>query len=149
MRKILFVIKFNLMILNKIAKSFVTIMIVIAVCALLLRIGIEQIIKINIAQDESSAIATIKLISAALENYAADHKGAYPAVLSSLTQTNPAYLDKDYIAQSSLKGYSYACGRLEASGYSCQAVPVKCNFTGRAVYSVTTGGVVASQDCSK
>ena len=137
------------MILNKKAKSFVTIMIVVAVCALLLRICIEQIIKINIAQDESSALATIKLISAAIENYATDHKGAYPVSLSSLTQANPAYLDKDYITQSSLKGYNYSCSRLEASGYSCQASPVKCNLTGRTVYSVTTGGAVVSQDCSK
>ena len=80
------------------AKSFVTIMIVIAVSALLLRITVEKLIKINIAQNESNASLTLKLISAALENYAKDNQGIFPAEISVLTKTSPPYLDKDYVA---------------------------------------------------
>ena len=131
------------------ARSFVTIMIVIAVSALLLRVAIERIIKINIAQNESYACAALKSISAALENYAKDHLGVFPANLSILSQDNPPYLDKDYISEKPIKGYEYSCARLDTLGYSCSASPLNCNLTGKMIYSVTTGGLIISEDCSK
>ena len=136
------------MIDNK-AKSFVTIMIVIAVSALLLRITIEKIIRINITQNESHASVTLKLISAALENYAKDNHAVFPANLSILTQTKPPYLEKDYISKSPLRGYNYSCPRLEPSGYSCYATPVKCKLTGEMVYTITTGSLLVSDGCEK
>lgn len=126
-----------------------TIMIVIAIASLVLRISLEQLIKLNITQNESNAQTTLKLISAALENYARDHLGAYPARLSFLIQNSPPYLDKDYIAGSPIKGYYYGCPRLEASGYSCSASPVKCSLTGKMAYTVTSGGLIISEECSK
>ena len=123
-------------------------MIVIAVCAFFLRIVIEQVIKFNIVQNESSASSTLKLIAASLENYAADHQGAYPLSLQALTQSKPAYLNKDYTSQFSSIGYNYSCPRLEASGYSCRATPAKCGLTGRMAYNITTGGALISEDCS-
>lgn len=137
------------MIENKRAKSFVAIMIFIGFTALLLRFGIEKIIKINIAQNEAIASLTLKLISAALENYANDHAEVYPVSLSGLTQTKPPYLDKDYVLNSPLRGYIYSCSRLEPSGYSCSAIPVKCNLAGRLIYTVITGGSLISEECSK
>ncbi len=130
--------------------SFITLMIAIAIFSLLLRIAIEKIIKINIAQNESNASETLKLISTALENYAANNQGGFPLSISVLTQTTPAkYLDKNYINESPLKGYSYSCSRLEASGYSCSAVPLKCGLSGRMVYAITTGGSLAADACEK
>ncbi len=134
---------------NKSAKSFVTIMIVIAVSALFLRIAIEKLIKVSIAQNESNAAATLKLISAALESYAKDNRGIYPENLSLLTKTSPAYLDKDYITKSPLKGYNFSCLRLEPAGYSCLASPARCKLSGRMVYTVTTGSLFISEDCEK
>jgi Tfp pilus assembly protein PilE len=130
-------------------KSFVTIMIVVAVSGLLLRITIEKIIKINIEQNESNAQATLKLISAALENYGKDNHGAFPTSLSALTKTNPAYLDRDYLTMSPLKGYNYNCTRLELSGYNCSASPTRCKITGKMIYTVTTGGSFISEECSR
>lgn len=134
---------------DKRAKSFVTIMIVIAISALVLRITIERLIKVNITQNESTAQGTLKLISAALENYAKDKGGIFPVNLAVLTQTNPAYLDKDYITHSPIKGYNYSCSRLEPSGYNCSVTPVKCKLTGKMIYTVTTGGLFISEECSK
>lgn len=131
------------------ARSFVAIMVVIAISALLLRTAIEQIIRFNIAQNEANASAALKLISAALENYAKDYLGAYPQNLSLLTQHNPPYLDRNYFADSPLKGYYFGCSRLEASGYSCSAAPVKCQLGGNKIYTIITGGVSASEGCSK
>lgn len=131
------------------ARSFVVIMIIIAVSALLLRIVIEQLIKINIAQNESNAQVTLRLIATALENYAKDHQASFPTSLSILTKNNPPYLDKDYLAESPIKGYEYSCSRLDSFGYSCSAQPVKCKLTGRMDYNITTAGILISEDCSK
>jgi len=131
------------------AKSFVMIMLIIAVSSLLLRIVIEGLIKRNMAQNESNAQGTLKLIAAALDNYAKDNHDIYPASLSVLTQPKPPYLDKDYILQSPLKGYNYSCPRLEPSGYSCYAVPVRCKITGMVVYNITTGSLLIQEACDK
>ncbi|MDD5431365.1 MAG: hypothetical protein PHO70_00035 [Candidatus Omnitrophica bacterium] len=124
-------------------------MIAIAVCALFLRIAVEKIIQISTIQNESNASLTLKLISTALENYAKDKQGAYPSNFSALIKTNPAYLDKDYVSLSPIKGYYYACPRLEASGYNCYATPVKCNLTGGVIYAVSTGGLLTNERCSR
>lgn len=134
---------------TKKGQSIVAITVIVALLAFTLRFAIEQILKITIQQNESYASKTLKLISTALENYAQNNQQAYPASLAVLTQTNPAYLDKDYIANSPLKGYNYSCLRLEPSGYSCEAAPVKCQVTGKMIYTVTTGGTSLFEDCAK
>lgn len=130
-------------------RSFVTIMVVIALCALILRFGIEKIIKVTIVQNETHASTAIKLISAALENYAKDSRGVYPANLAVLTQNKPSYLDRDYIRQSPIRGYIYTCSRLESSGYSCSAIPATCGLTGKINYSISTGSLLVSEVCEK
>jgi len=138
---------------NSRGKSFITIMVVIALSALLLRFTIERLIKFSINQNESNASATLKLISAALENYAKNNNNAYPVNISALIKSQPPYLDKDYIKQSPImgyiKGYNYNCSRLEAAGYSCSAVPVKCGLTGKSIYNIITGGLLISEECDK
>lgn len=129
--------------------GFVTLMLVIAILSLFLRIALEQIIKITITQNESYASETLKLISTALENYAADNQGIFPSDVSILTKGKPAYLDKDYINESPFKGYNYSCLRLEPSGYSCSANPVKCNLSGKMRYNITTGGSFTSEECEQ
>lgn len=127
--------------------GFVTIMIILAVSALILRVALEGILKINITQNQTDAQARLKLVSVALENYAKDHLGNFPKDLSLLAQEDPPYMDKDYIARSPIKGYDYTCGRLDSSGYSCSARPVKCKLTGKMNYTVTTGGLLISEEC--
>ena len=134
---------------NNKAKSFVTIMLIIALCALSLRIIIAKLIEINIAQNESYASLTLKFISAGLENYAKNSQGIYPTNLSILTQAKPPYLDKDYINLSPVKGYNFSCFRLESSGYSCAAIPVKCSFTGKTIYTISTGALLISEECNR
>lgn len=132
---------------DKAGRSFVLIMVVIAFTALLLRVVIERIVKINIAQNESTASLTLKLISTALENYAKDKEGVFPTGFSSLLKGTPSYVDKDFLKNSPVKGYLFSCPRLEASGYSCYATPAKCRLTGSLVYNVSTGGILVSEEC--
>lgn len=124
-------------------------MIVIAVCALFLKVSVEQIMKMSIKQNELTALSALKLISASLENYAQDHQGLFPKDMLSLTKNNPPYLDRDYLADSPIKGYEYACSRLDPFGYSCSAEPVKCGLTGKTDYNITTAGLLISEDCRK
>jgi type II secretory pathway pseudopilin PulG len=131
------------------AKSFVLIMVVIALSALVLRVALGKIIEITSAQNETMAQSNLKSIAIALDNYARDNQGVYPKALSILSRSKPAYLDKDYAAESSIKGYSYSCTRLDSSGYSCYAFPTKCKLTGKLAFTVTTGNLLISEDCNK
>ncbi len=134
---------------NRKARSFVVIMVVIALVALVLRIAIVQFINFNIIQNESSAQETLKLIATAIENYAKDHLGVFPTSLEMLTQTKPAYIEKEYIDLSPTKGYNFNCQRLESSGYTCSAGPQRCNLTGKKSFLITTGQVITTEDCGK
>jgi hypothetical protein len=137
------------MLQKKKGRSFVGIMIFIAVIALFLRFGIEQVIKITISQNESFAQETLKLLATALENFAKDHLGVFPKSLSALIENNPPYIKKEYINLSYAKGYNYNCFRLEPAGYSCSASPLRCNLTGINTYTVSIGGYLVSEPCGK
>jgi len=132
---------------NKQARSFVVIMIIIALSALALRLLVAEVIRVTSAQNESNAQDTLKLISTAFENYAKDNQGSYPTKISVLTDAKPAYLNKDYLKESPIKGYIYTCSRMDVTGYSCHAVPVKCRLTGKLEFSMTTGNLLISEDC--
>ncbi len=128
-------------------KSFVTIMIVIALTALALRIGIEQLMRSTVTFDDQSASSAIKLVSAAFEQYAKDHGGVYPATMNNLTQSDPPYLNQAYLQPGVLKGYGFSCPRVDRSGYTCTAVPVRCRTSGSSIFTVTTGGAFTADDC--
>lgn len=131
------------------ARSFVTIMVVVALCALLLRLGLHRIILYRIEQNQSLAQVNLKLFSIALENYAKDNKNVYPASIDLLTKSDPVYLQRDYLAATSIHGYEYDCQRFDASGYSCTASPVNCKLSGKMIYVVSTGGLIMTQNCDK
>ena len=135
--------------INNKARSFVTIMIVVGLSALLLRTVIQKFIIYNIERNQSLVQVNLKLLYTALENYAKENKGVYPENISQLTKGSPVYLEKDYLGVSSLRGYEYDCRRLEPTGYNCSATPVNCNLTGKKVYAISTGGLIISEDCDK
>lgn len=134
---------------NSRARSFVVIMIVISLAALILRFAIVQFVNFNITQNEASASETLKLLSTAIENYAKDHLGVFPTSLEILSQSSPAYIEKEYTSLSSEKGYNFNCLRLETSGYTCSASPVRCNLSGRKNFIITTGQVMMAEECAK
>lgn len=134
---------------NRKARSFVTIMIVVALTALLLRLAVQKIIIYNIQHNQLLAQVNLKLLSKALENYAKDNKGAYPSSIDQLSKSNPVYLERNYLTASLIRGYEYDCQRLDASGYNCSATPVDCKLTGKTVYSVSTGGLILAESCDK
>jgi len=138
-----------MMISGRAGKNFVMIMIIIALSALLLRFTISKLIKLNIEQNQSYAEDTLRLISNALENYAKNNRGIYPANVSELLKAKPPYLEKDYLSVSPLRGYDFDCPRLDSAGYNCSATPIRCRLSGRSIYSVSTGGLIVAEGCDK
>jgi len=125
----------------------VTIMMVVAISALLLRLGLHRIIIYRIEQNQLAAQINLKLLSTAIENYAKDNKNIYPLSVELLTKSDPVYLEKDYLALTSLRGYEYDCQRLDAGGYSCTASPLDCKLSGKMVYIISTGGLMMTESC--
>ncbi|HOU36835.1 MAG TPA: hypothetical protein PK562_06155, partial [Candidatus Omnitrophota bacterium] len=132
------------------ARSFLTVIIIMAFVALILRFSVEQVMQWAIDQNEAAAQESLKLVSTALELYAKDHMGQYPQNLKSLIQSRPAYINPDYISESSKrKGYVFSCSRLEQASYSCSERPASCGITGKRVFTATTGGSMIIEECAK
>jgi hypothetical protein len=132
---------------NNRARSFVTIMVVVALSALLLRLGIHRIIIYRIQQNQLLAQVNLKLFSTAMENYAKDNNNVYPDRVELLIKHSPAYLERDYLSAASVHGYEYDCQRLDATGYNCTASPINCKLTGKMVYVMSTGGLIMTESC--
>jgi prepilin-type N-terminal cleavage/methylation domain-containing protein len=127
--------------------TLVEVMIVVAIIALLAAIAIPNLLRARVNANEANAQATLRTISTAAESYASANDGNYPANIAALTGATPPYLNEDYTAAAS-QGYSFACGTMAASGYSCTATPVTCGTTGTTTYTITTGGVLTSAACT-
>jgi prepilin-type N-terminal cleavage/methylation domain-containing protein len=121
--------------------TLVEIMIVVAIIALLAAIAIPGLLRARVNANETGAQATLRTISTACESYAAANGGDYPANVAALTGANPKYLNEDYTA-AARQGYTFACGTMSSSGYTCTAVPVTINVTGTKSFSICTGGVL-------
>jgi len=141
--------KYDFILLNREARSFVLIMIVAALSALFLRLAIEKIIIYNLEHNQLLAQVNLKLLSTALENYAKNNKNTYPASVDQLIKSKPVYLERNYLAVSSIRGYAYDCQRLDPAGYNCSAAPVDCRLSGKMVYAVSTGGLILAENCDK
>ena len=134
---------------NQQAKSFVTIMVVVALSALLLRLAVHRLIIHRIQQNQLLAQVNLKLFSTAMENYAKDNRNVYPVSIDLLINHYPVYLERDYLAATSVRGYEYDCQRLDAKGYHCTASPVNRKLTGKMIYAVSTGGLIMAQSCDE
>jgi len=134
--------------------TLVEIMIVVAIIALLAAIAIPNLLRARVTANEAAAQATLRAISTAFETYAVANNGTYPdSVTEDLYNVTPKYLNKDYIADSPVQGYNYACtaeggGALDGTGYSCTATPATCGTTGTKTYTITTGGILSEADCA-
>ncbi len=147
--KLVLYVRINKHMFNSRARSFVTMMVAVAVSAFLLRLGLHRIIVYRIQQNQLLAQINLKLFSTAMENYAKDNKNTYPVSVDLLTKNKPVYLERDYLAAASVHGYEYDCQRLDASGYNCTASPVNCKLTGEMVYAVSTGGLIMARGCDE
>ena len=128
-------------------KSFFTLIelvIVIVIIGVLATIAFPKITQAYRVGNESSAQASLKIISAAIENYVATTSN-YPAAEANLTGANPAYLNRSYCGLS-IQGYHYNCN-FQSNGYSINAAPVSCGSSGSQKFTITTGGAATASGC--
>lgn len=135
--------------MNSKALSFLALMLTVAMIALVVRFALLHVINLNVASNEANAQDTLRLLSTALENYARDHLGVFPNTLASLLDADPPYIEKEYVTLSFEKGYNFDCSILESTGYTCTAFPAQCGLSGKIAYTITTGGSMISEECSK
>ena len=128
--------------------TLVEIMIVVAIIALLAAIAIPNLLRARITANESAAQANLRTISTALENYAAANNGSYATDESDLLAPNadPPYLNQSFCGNT-IQGYTYSC-TLAATGYTVTATPASCGTSGTKTYTIETGGVLSSANCS-
>lgn len=118
--------------------TLVEIMIVVAIIALLATLAIPNLLQARMTANESSAKATLKSISNALENYYSINS-QYPPNTSALLGDTPPYLSTDYFSGAH-HGYNFNAS-LALYTYSISAIPVSSS-TGTSSFSMTTQGIL-------
>lgn len=122
------------------AFTLVEIMIVVGIIALLAGIAIPNLLRAKVASNQTSAQATLKAISTALESYSITN-GVYPTEVTSLIGATPPYLNKDYFA-STVNGYNFTPSLTDYS-YAVTAAPASSN-QGTESYTISTGGILTT-----
>jgi len=127
--------------------TLVEIMIVVAIIALLAAIAIPNLLRARLNANDSAAKATLQTLVTAIESYAAAN-GAYPTAESDLTGANPRYLNES-LCDKTKHGYKFTCTwSTDGTSYTVSATAANCGTTGSKTYTVTTGNVWTTADCS-
>ncbi|OGX27091.1 MAG: hypothetical protein A2787_04815 [Omnitrophica WOR_2 bacterium RIFCSPHIGHO2_01_FULL_48_9] len=121
--------------------TLVEVMIVIMVMGLLMTILVPHALRIRLLANESSAQATLKAISVALESYANDNGSNYPTNPALLLSANPSYITIDYFSTVN-NGYIFTHQIFDHS-YLITATPLNAN-SGSQIFSIATGGFLGS-----
>jgi prepilin-type N-terminal cleavage/methylation domain-containing protein len=130
------------------AFTLVEIMIVVSIIAILITIAIPSILRVKLNANETNAQAILKTVSSAVESFAANNEGIYPNSLIRLIDSQPPYLNEDYLNGSPRHGYIINSINLAEGGYCFNAIPVSRGITGSRVYSVRTGSIVGCDDAT-
>ena len=128
------------------AFTLVEMMVVVAIVAILATLAIPNLLRSRMIANESAAQTVLKTISNGCEIYFSRIQ-SYPTSISDLTDAQPPFISDDYTA-SARSGYSFTCDTLEYDNYSCSCSPTICGLTGSKTYTITTGGILTSGDCS-
>lgn len=133
--------------------TFVEIMIVVAIIALLAAIVIPNILRARLNSNESAAQSTLRLVSKACESYrVAQRIPSYdPAALgANMTGATLPYLDAGIFATGGREGYIFTYTPMAAVGsvtqqYVCGGEPVTLNITGSRTFAINETGVLRVQ----
>ena len=125
--------------------TLVEIMIVVAIIALLAAIAIPNLLRARLTANESSAIASLRSLSAVCESYrAAQTTPTYPPDLAALTGATPPYIS-GFSPTGGKAGYTFTV----AGGthmYQAVANPITRGTTGNRSFCVDHSGVLRAQD---
>ena len=113
--------------------------------AMISAIAIPNLLQARLNANQSAAEATVRTISTAAETYHGVD-GKYPLSEANLTEASPAYLTQSY-NHKEIFGYIIS-EEFQESGYKIVAAPKACGTSGRKLFTMETGRVFNSQDCS-
>jgi len=131
---------------NKKGFTIMEIMVVVFIITALAAIAVPNLLNARKNANETNAKSLLKTIATACENYANDHNGDYPAVMTDLTSPTPPYLNVDYLGDS--QGYTFAWPTQGVvTTYTFTAVPVS-GATGSRSFSVCEGAVFTEAEGS-
>ena len=117
--------------------TLVEVLVVVAIIALLATIAIPNLLRARITANESSAQATLKAISNAIETYGSSNSN-YPTSTTMIVG-NPPYLSTDYFTGVH-NGYTFT-PTLSQYSYSVIALP-SGSSQGISSYTISTGAVL-------
>lgn len=113
--------------------------ILIPIIALLAAIAIPNLLRARLNANETSAVATVKTISTAVESYKVANDGRYPSDEYDLRYAQPPYLKDSYNNKTHL-GYKYSLN-FNPNGYEIIAMPETCGVSGIKILMVTNGEI--------
>lgn len=120
--------------------------ILLPIIAILAAIAIPNFLRARMSANDNVTTAEVKVISAALETYAADNQGKYPTSENEAIKSANPYFVKSYKSEEGVYGHKYSFTLGEA-GYEINAVPVSCGVTANKIITVKTKGEVSTTDC--
>jgi len=118
-------------------------MLMIPVIAIMAAIAIPNLLRARMNANDAAAIANVKMISSAIENYQASN-GSYPLYEEELFSAEPPYLP-DNFRNKVTTGYVFTI-ELEGDDYSISAVPENCGTTGTK-NMIFHNGKLIERDC--
>lgn len=99
--------------------TIVEIMIVISIVMVLVSLAIPQILRSRVIGNETAAIANLKTLNNATQQYCLDVK-TYPNALTDLSDSNPPYVDR-YLASGSKQSYTFVYELVNADHFTIRA----------------------------
>jgi len=124
------------------AFTLVEIMIVVAIVALLAAIAIPNLLRARLNANESAAIASLRSISTACEEYrGAQDPNSYPPDMSTMVNAIPPYVDP-VLGSGHKSGYSFQYVLTAPNEYHAVAAPEVVNITGIRSFFVDESGVI-------
>jgi len=123
--------------------TFVEIMVVVAIIALLSSIAIPSLLNARLTANESAAISGLKTVAAAAHTFRAGNT-TYPANLNVLGSANPPYIDPVLgcaVQPCAKQGYNFTLAG-NATAFTANAAPITLGTTGNRYFFVDTSGIV-------
>ena len=108
-------------------------------------LAIPGLLPARIKANQTATKETVKIISAALENYKAAHNGVYPLSEEDLISSKPPYLGKSY-DKKTIYGYNYSLD-LSSDGYEIVAKPKNCHMQGEKIFIMKAGEGLTEVNC--
>ena len=123
--------------------TLIELMIVVAIIAIIAAIAIPSLLRSKITANESSAIASLKTLVTAQEQYKSTAGSYVYGTLTQMSGTVPPYIDS-VLARGKKSGYTFVLtvGTPADSNYYVQGRPVTVAKTGNRRFFVDSSGVI-------